>query len=78
MTDINTNEKLVEELAQAIASDDGNAAVVAATVIVGKVLDLFERHVLAMERQADAMTGIAEMLNASVHRADSGFFIKTS
>lgn len=73
---MNTNEKLVEELAQAIANDDANAAGVAATVIVGKVLDLFERHTHAMERTADATTSIAETLSNAQNHDEYGFFIK--
>lgn len=76
MTDINTNEKLVEELAQAIATDDPNAARVASTVIVGKVLDLFERHTLAVEKHAEAMARIAEMMSDAVHHEGCGIFVK--
>lgn len=69
--DINANEKLVEELAQALANNDEAAARVATVTIVGKVLNLFERHTVALEN-------IAEALTTAQHRADCGFYIKTS
>lgn len=74
--DIDTNEKLVEELAQAIASNDPTAARVAATVLVGKVLNLFERHVVALEYTASHLGQLNEMLDNARHREEYGFFVK--
>ena len=68
---MNTNEKLIEETAQAIINKDDTAVSVAMLGIVGKFLECQDRQAIALER-------IAETLDSSVHRADSGFFVKTS
>lgn len=73
MTDISANEKLVEELAQAIATDDAKAAGVAAIVIVGKVLDLFERHTVALETLAATLGGCVDQ-----HPGANVLCVKTS
>lgn len=68
---LDPNEQLIEEASQALVNNEETALQTAMLGIVGKFLEY-------QMRQADALERIAETLNSSVHRADSGFFVKVS